>query len=138
MFSTEHNVSYPKSMSKESVLICKGFLQKAPSKRLGCGVAGQRDIMEHSFFRRIDWPKIESRQVQPPFKPKITAKKSTENFDVAFLRLPLKLTPPEWDVLENLKGDEFSGFSHYNHDYIKDTVCAEHALVAAETLNHFT
>ncbi|CAD5222724.1 unnamed protein product [Bursaphelenchus xylophilus] len=114
---TEHNVSYPKSMSKESVLICKGFLQKAPSKRLGCSPQGQRDIMEHPFFRRIDWLKIENRQVQPPFKPKISDAHSTENFDLQFLRLPLKLTPPEWDVLENLKGDEFAEFNYTNPAY---------------------
>jgi len=114
---TEHNVSYPKSMSKESVSICKGFLQKAPSKRLGCSQNGQRDVMEHPFFRRIDWLKIENRQVQPPFKPKILNPRSTENFDLQFLKLPLKLTPPEWDVLENLKGDEFNEFAYVNPFY---------------------
>uniref|UniRef100_A0A914KYK4 protein kinase C n=2 Tax=Meloidogyne incognita group TaxID=654580 RepID=A0A914KYK4_MELIC len=104
---TEHNVSYPKSMSKESVLICKGFLTKPPSKRLGCGSEGERNVKEHCFFRRIEWPKIERRQVQPPFKPKISSKSTTENFDAQFLRLPLKLTQPDWDILEEMKGDEF-------------------------------
>jgi serine/threonine protein kinase len=113
---TEHNVSYPKSMSKESVLICKGLLQKAPSKRLGVGSNGERDVKEHPFFRRIDWLKIETRQVQPPFKPKISDGYSTENFDTQFLKLPLKLTEPDWDVIENIK-DEFNDFSHVNPDY---------------------
>jgi serine/threonine protein kinase len=113
---TEHNVSYPKSMSKESVLICKGFLQKNPTKRLGCLGNGERDVKEHPFFRRIDWVKIENRTVQPPFKPKIDNPRSTENFDLQFLKLPLKLTPPDYSVLDNLK-DEFNGFTYFNTNY---------------------
>uniref|UniRef100_F1KWE3 Protein kinase C n=1 Tax=Ascaris suum TaxID=6253 RepID=F1KWE3_ASCSU len=114
---TEHNVSYPKSMSKESVSLCKALLQKNPQKRLGCGQTSSRDIQEHPFFRRIDWNKIENRQVQPPFKPKLKHEASTENFDPQFLKLPLKLTMPDWMVLSNLRGDEFRSFTYYNPEY---------------------
>uniref|UniRef100_A0A914Y7A1 AGC-kinase C-terminal domain-containing protein n=1 Tax=Panagrolaimus superbus TaxID=310955 RepID=A0A914Y7A1_9BILA len=71
---------------------------------------------EHPFFRRIDWVKIENRTVQPPFKPKIDNPRSTENFDSQFLKLPLKLTPPDYSVLDNLK-DEFNGFTYINQNY---------------------
>ncbi|CCD65289.2 Protein kinase C-like 2 [Caenorhabditis elegans] len=120
---TEHNVSYPKSLSKEAVSLCKALLIKNPSKRLGCtgdDESASRDIKEHPFFRRIDWFKIETRQIQPPFKPKLKTDRSTENFDHSFLKLPTKMTPPDWEVLENLKGDEFSNFSFVNPFYVKD------------------
>jgi len=59
----------------------------------------------------------------------------TDNFDPQFLRLPLKLTPPDWDILDGLKGgDEFSEFDHFNSHYAREAECAEWGREAEKAL----
>ncbi|KAI1307562.1 Protein kinase C, brain isozyme [Halotydeus destructor] len=116
---TDHNVSYPKTMSKEAKEVCKGLLTKNPHKRLGCSVKGEEDVRGHPFFRRIDWDKVANREVQPPFKPKIKHRKDVSNFDKQFTSEKTDLTPTDKLFMMNLDQTEFAGFSFLNPEFIQ-------------------
>ena len=57
---------------------------------------------------------------------------STENFDSQFLRLPLKLTAPDYDVLDNLK-DEFNGFTYVNENYAYEVAPDDELVIPGTT-----
>ncbi|XP_037074431.1 protein kinase C, brain isozyme-like [Pollicipes pollicipes] len=109
----DHNVSYPKCISKEAKELCKGPSGWDARRR------GEADIRDHPFFRRIDWEKIETREVQPPFKPRIKHRKDVNNFDKQFTSEKTDLTPTDKLFMMNLDQTEFSGFSYLNPEYVQ-------------------
>uniref|UniRef100_A0A8C6PGG5 protein kinase C n=1 Tax=Nothobranchius furzeri TaxID=105023 RepID=A0A8C6PGG5_NOTFU len=119
----EQSVSYPKSLSREAVAICKGLLTKHPGKRLGGGEEAERDIKEHLFFRWIDWDRLERLEMQPPFKPRTGGRKG-ENFDKFFTGAPSVLTPSDPDVLAAINQEDFQGFTFLNSEFAPSPLTA--------------
>uniref|UniRef100_A0A672NDS9 protein kinase C n=1 Tax=Sinocyclocheilus grahami TaxID=75366 RepID=A0A672NDS9_SINGR len=112
----EQSVSYPKSLSREAVAICKGLLTKNPAKRLGGGEDAERELREHPFFRWMDWDRLERLEIQPPFKPRSVSRKG-ENFDNFFTSAPSALTPSDPDVLAAISQEEFQDFTYNNPEF---------------------
>lgn len=66
------------------------LLRKEPNKRLGgTSTKDVKALKAHRFFRKIDWKKLEKREVEPPIQPVITDPELAENFDVEFTDQPL-------------------------------------------------
>jgi serine/threonine protein kinase len=52
----------------------RGFLTRDPHRRLGCkSDLGTQEIRQHAFFADIDWDRLASRAVLPPFIPAVDA-----------------------------------------------------------------
>jgi serine/threonine protein kinase len=66
-------VIYPNYISPVARSLISKLLNRDPSKRLGGGPNGGRDIMAHSFFDPIDWDKLARKEIKPTFIPKVTS-----------------------------------------------------------------
>lgn len=114
----EQSVSYPRTLSKEAKEMCRALLVKNSAARLGSGPHEEYEVKKQPFFRRIDWSRIESRDVQPPFIP--SGKKNSaaaENFDPVFTNSRVTVTPADESIMKNLRGDEFRHFTFVNPSF---------------------
>lgn len=80
----------------------KGLLNRNPKHRLGAARDAQ-DLMEHPFFKDIDFEALANKQLTPPFKPLVESDESVANFDPEFTETDLNevasLTPAAADGL---------------------------------------
>ncbi|XP_030626364.1 protein kinase C eta type isoform X2 [Chanos chanos] len=106
-------IVYASWLSADSVDILKGFLTKNPSRRLGCVASegGENAVISHPFFHSIDWDKLNRRELEPPFKPRIKTPEDVNNFDPDFTQEEPTLTPIDDPLIPSVNQDEFRNFS---------------------------
>ena len=69
----EYDVLYPSSISEASTSCVRMLLERDPVERLGMKTSPYGEIRSHPFFIKIDWIRLEQKQVEPPFKPKVVS-----------------------------------------------------------------
>ncbi|KXJ81199.1 hypothetical protein RP20_CCG020973 [Aedes albopictus] len=94
----EKTIRIPRSLSVKAASVLKGFLNKNPADRLGCNRnAAFMDIVNHPFFKSIDWEALAQKEVTPPYIPSFDGcdQDITCHFDPQFTREPAELTPDD-------------------------------------------
>jgi len=53
------------------------LLDRNPTTRLGMSTSPHGAIRQHPFFNELDWQKLETRQINPPFQPRVVSTQLT-------------------------------------------------------------
>ncbi|CAG9560325.1 unnamed protein product [Danaus chrysippus] len=106
--------SYPRFLSKEALSILTRLLDKDAKTRLGGTECMFGDVRDQDFFRPINWERLEHRELEAPFKPRVRHPMDTQYFDRAFTGERPRLTTVEPQVLRSMDQEPFRGFSYTN------------------------
>ncbi|KAI0306767.1 kinase-like domain-containing protein [Multifurca ochricompacta] len=98
-------IQWPRDMDTLSRNLIKGFLHPDRTKRLGNLLAGADDILEHPWFRGVDWGALERREIRAPIVPHVTSYDDTRHFT----RLPL---PPADQIPGLVQEDSTCSHQH--------------------------
>lgn len=100
-------------VSSAAKAVIKEFLQTDPSKRLGCGPDGRRNIKKHKFFAGLDWDKVANCEYTPDFVPgDVDGEDNIKFFDETITEQDATLTPPDEDAIHEHFQEKFNGFSY--------------------------
>uniref|UniRef100_A0A673C6L4 G protein-coupled receptor kinase n=1 Tax=Sphaeramia orbicularis TaxID=375764 RepID=A0A673C6L4_9TELE len=65
----EEEEEYNDKFTEDTKAICRMLLTKDPKQRLGCQADGAAGVKAHSFFKNINFKRLEAGIVEPPFVP---------------------------------------------------------------------
>ncbi|XP_025411745.1 putative protein kinase C delta type homolog isoform X3 [Sipha flava] len=107
---------YPRYLSVDSKSVLVALLEKDATKRLGALEANHSadDVMRHAFFSSMDWCKLERRELEPPYMPRVYHPLDTHYFDKHFTKEKPRLTPVDKTILQSMDQSQFDGFTYTN------------------------
>jgi len=73
---------FPSYVSPEAQSLLEGLLTRDVEKRLGS--RSSEDVKKHPFFKDLDWDKLEKKELDAPWKPKVKGENDISQIDTAF------------------------------------------------------
>lgn len=76
-------LTMPAFLSADAQGLLRKLFKRIPNSRLGAN--GIEELKAHPFFKSIDWERLTKRELEPPFKPSLTAIDDFRYFDSSYL-----------------------------------------------------
>lgn len=106
-------LKFPPGMSEEAQSLISGLLTRDVEKRLGSGPSGSETIKNHPYFKGVNWEKLERKEIQPPFVPRVRSNTDTTNIDKEFISEEPTDSFAEFSLTDSMaKEDPFKDFSY--------------------------
>ncbi|XP_060071671.1 ribosomal protein S6 kinase 2 alpha-like [Ylistrum balloti] len=83
----------PPFLSPEAQSLLRALFKRNPQNRLGMGANGIEDIKKQPFFSTIDFDRLMTRKINPPFKPAVVQTDDAFYFDTEFTSRTPKDSP---------------------------------------------
>ncbi|GMF17016.1 unnamed protein product [Phytophthora fragariaefolia] len=79
-----NSVDFPFHLQENCPHACdlvRRLLQGDPTKRIGVGINGDQELRQHPWFSKIEWDKLYSMKLEPPYMPPLTGKYDISLFE---------------------------------------------------------
>lgn len=110
-------IFYPIFISPEATSLIKMLLEIEPSKRLGYGPNGFDNVINHEFFKNVNWDDIYNMKIEVQYIPRFADSIDLNNFDRMFTNRSISYEGN--DYIENpssIKDSQFDGFTYVKQD----------------------
>lgn len=112
-------LKFPENFDKDAKDLLIKLLSRDPKTRLGNN--GAQEIQKHSFFKMIDWRKLNNKGYLPPFKPNVKDSVDTSNFDQEFTN-EKPVDSVMNDYLSESVQKQFGGWTYVGTEQLGDSV----------------
>jgi len=100
-------IDFSEIRDPETRSIISAFLNRDPDKRL----TDPGKIKQHPYFNRIDWAKMNEKELDPVWSPPVPDDEDTSQFDDDFTNLPIN-SVPNGSLLGQTLQEPFKDFSY--------------------------
>mmetsp|Transcript_23298 Transcript_23298/g.39481 ORF Transcript_23298/g.39481 Transcript_23298/m.39481 type:complete len:591 (-) Transcript_23298:283-2055(-) len=105
------DLNFPTFISEVAKDVLGKLLVRDPKCRLGSGERDADDIKAHPFFQDIDWARLATGTLSPPWTPAVTGSLDTSLFDAEFTSMMPTVSPDVRDVYFGSLDGTFEGFT---------------------------